>query len=151
MFRVWHKQWHQAATNVKHLKPQCFASGINNDIRPQQMLNTSNLYCSNFRTVTGILLRVRTFQIFTVNKPKQLEQHHDKTNKMTFAPREDSVWSEPSLCAQWVAKDPSFLHADIEDWSDWVDGQADLSLRWWHMPVCWFCHEAANLLVNVYD
>ena len=25
------------------------------------------------------------------------------------------VWSESSLCAQWVAKDPSFLHADKED------------------------------------
>ena len=25
------------------------------------------------------------------------------------------VWLEPSLCAQWVAKDPSFLHADNED------------------------------------
>ena len=24
------------------------------------------------------------------------------------------VWSESSLCAQWVAKDPSFLHADSE-------------------------------------
>ena len=39
------------------------------------------------------------------------------------------VWSESSLCAQWVAKDPSFLHADSEDWSDWADAQADLSLR----------------------
>ena len=27
------------------------------------------------------------------------------------------VWSESSLCAQWVAKTPSFLHADSEDWS----------------------------------
>ena len=26
-----------------------------------------------------------------------------------------SVWSESSLCAQWVAKDPSFLHANSED------------------------------------
>ena len=26
-----------------------------------------------------------------------------------------SVWSESSLCAQWVAKDPSFLHADSDD------------------------------------
>ena len=34
------------------------------------------------------------------------------------------VWSESSLCAQWVAKDPSFLHADSEDWSDWEDAQA---------------------------
>ena len=25
------------------------------------------------------------------------------------------VWSESSLCAQWVAKDPSFLHADSEE------------------------------------
>ena len=24
-------------------------------------------------------------------------------------------WSESSLCAQWVAKDQSFLHADSED------------------------------------
>ena len=42
------------------------------------------------------------------------------------------VWSEYSLCIQWVAKDPSFLHADSEDWSDWADAQADLSLRWAH-------------------
>ena len=27
------------------------------------------------------------------------------------------AWSESSLCAQWVAKDASFLHADSEDWS----------------------------------
>ena len=37
------------------------------------------------------------------------------------------VWSESSLCAQWVAKDLNFLHADSEDWSDWVDAQANLS------------------------
>ena len=40
------------------------------------------------------------------------------------------VWSESSLCAQWVDKDPSFIHADSEDWSDWVH---DLSLRWAHV------------------
>ena len=27
-----------------------------------------------------------------------------------------------------------------------ADAQADLSLRWAHMPFCWFCHEAALLL-----
>ena len=42
------------------------------------------------------------------------------------------VWLEFSLWAHWVAKNPSFLHADIEDWSDWADAQADLSLRWAH-------------------
>ena len=64
------------------------------------------------------------------------------------------VWSESSLCAQWVAKNPCFLRADSEDWSDWADAQADLSLRWAHMPLSWFCHEAAQMLVHmasVYD
>ena len=37
------------------------------------------------------------------------------------------------------------LHADSED-SDQTggDAQADLSLRWAHMPFCWFCHEVAQ-------
>ena len=50
------------------------------------------------------------------------ESPHDKTNKMTVRPAKTQislgirpVWSESSLCAQWVAKDPSFLHADSED------------------------------------
>ena len=47
---------------------------------------------------------------------------HDKTNKMTVRPAKTQislgirpVWSESSLCAQWVAQDPSFLHAPSED------------------------------------
>ena len=50
------------------------------------------------------------------------ELRHDKTNKVTVRPAKPQislgirpVWSESSLCAQWVAKDPSFLHADSED------------------------------------
>ena len=31
--------------------------------------------------------------------------------------------------------------------SDLADAQADLSLCWVHMPICWFCHEAAQLLI----
>ena len=33
--------------------------------------------------------------------------------------------------------------ANSEDWLDWVDVQADLSLRWAHMPFCWFCRALA--------
>ena len=48
---------------------------------------------------------------------------HDMTNnKMTVRPAKTQislgirpVWSESLLCAQWVAKDSSFLHADSED------------------------------------
>ena len=62
----------------------------------------------------------------------KFEPPHDKTNKMTVPPVKTQislgihpVWSQSSLCAQWVAKDPSFLHTDSEDWSDWADAQAD--------------------------
>ena len=79
------------------------------------------------------------------------EAPHVKTNKMMCAQRRlirlggCPGWSESSLCAQWVAKDPSFLHLDSEDWSDWADAQADLSLRWTHIPLCWFCQEMAHM------
>ena len=61
---------------------------------------------------------------------------HDKTNKMSVRPVKTQislgirpVWSESSLCTQWIAKDLSLHYADSEDRSDWVDAQADLSLR----------------------
>ena len=70
---------------------------------------------------------------------KQYKPRHDKTNKMSMCPAKTQislgicpVWPESSFCAQWVAKDPSFLHVDSEDWSDWADAQADPSLRWEH-------------------
>ena len=50
------------------------------------------------------------------------EPRHNKTNKVTVRPAKTQIslgihpiWSESLLCAQWVAKDPSFLHADSED------------------------------------
>ena len=33
-------------------------------------------------------------------------------------------------------------------WSDWTDAQADLSLRSAQRSVCWFCHEAAQILLS---
>ena len=47
------------------------------------------------------------------NNCLRFELHHDKTNKISVHPSEDS--DQSSLCTQWVAKDPSFLHADSED------------------------------------
>ena len=46
------------------------------------------------------------------------EPHHDKTNKITCAPSKDS---------------------------DQPGNQADLSLSTAHMPLCWFCHDAAHI------
>ena len=55
------------------------------------------------------------------------------------------VWLESSLCAQRVAKGPSFLHADSED-SDQTGrspGWSESSLG--ALSFCWFCHEAAHI------
>ena len=44
------------------------------------------------------------------------EPREDKTNKISVRPAKTSAKSDQSsLCAQWVTKDPSFLHADSED------------------------------------
>ena len=78
------------------------------------------------------------------------EPPHDKTNKMICASSEDSGQPGhlPSLIRvfavrlkkAWLSSYP--LSAQRSRWSDWVDAQADLSLRWAHMP---FCHEAAQM------
>ena len=59
---------------------------------------------------------------FTNSDHWTFEPRHDKTNKMSVRPSKTQislgihpVWSESLLCAQWVAKDPRFLHADSED------------------------------------
>ena len=53
---------------------------------------------------------------------QEFEPRHNKTNKMSVRPAKTRiglgirpVWSESLLYVQWVAKDPSFLHADSED------------------------------------
>ena len=82
---------------------------------------------------------------------------HDKTNKMTMHTTKTQislgirpVWSESSLCTQWIAKGPSVSPCGQRRlWSDWSDAQADLSLHWAHMAYCWFCHEVAHCTVNV--
>ena len=62
------------------------------------------------------------------------EPPHDKSNKVAVRPAKTQislgirpVWSESSLCAQLLAKDPSLLQADSEDWAD---AQAHLRIRW---------------------
>ena len=62
---------------------------------------------------------LRATRLLTVSR---YEPRHEKTNKMSMRPVKTQislgihpVWLESSQCAQWVAKDPSFLHADSED------------------------------------
>ena len=81
-----------------------------------------------------------------------IEPHRDKTSKMAYAPGEDldQPGHPPSLIRVfpvrikkvWVLSYP--LSAERRLWSDWADAQADLSLRWAHMPFFWFCQDAAH-------
>ena len=78
-----------------------------------------------------------------------------KTNKKNVRPGKTQislgirpVWSESSLCAQWVAKDPSFLYADSED-SDKTGRMP--RLIWVFVgahSLCWFCHVTAQIVFN---
>ena len=59
---------------------------------------------------------------FELNQNKAYEPRHGKSNKMSLRPTKTQismgirpVWSESSLCAQWVAKDPRCFHAVSED------------------------------------
>ena len=82
------------------------------------------------------------------------ELPHDKTNKMTSVPSEasDQPGHPPSLIRVFAVSMKKhwalnyLLSAQRRLWSDWVDAQADLSLRWVHMSICWFCHAAAQVL-----
>ena len=56
------------------------------------------------------------------------------------------VWSESSLCGQWVPTDPIFPHADSEDWAD---AEADLSLRWAHSHFVGFVMSWLKYMFNI--
>ena len=83
----------------------------------------------------------------------EIEPPHDKTNKMTCTPSKDSDQSGhlPSLIRVFAVRSVGSSAPKLSScgqlrlWSDWADAQADLSLRWAHMPLCWFCHKAARM------
>ena len=97
--------------------------------------------------------------IRTCNKyhNKIIEPPRDKTNKVSMRPAKTqislgirTIWSESLLCAQWVAKDPNFFHADSKDFGQtgrmprliWVDAgrRTTLLVLSWGGSIfaCWF-------------
>ena len=66
--------------------------------------------------------------------------------KIQISLRIRAVWSESSLSTFWEANDVEFLHADNEDWSDSMDAQANLSLRWVHMSEGTFSPVTAHII-----
>ena len=119
--------------------------------------STVNPSCSNFRVITANVLVVQIFLIFTVRflsierqEWELYEPPHNKTNKMTCAPRLIRVFAvRLNLKTPWDLSYP--LSAQWRLWSDWADAQTDLSLRWAHRSFCRYCHAAAHLAFSFFS
>ena len=86
------------------------------------------VWINNCNQRTSLIMNVLPYAIYLWNNSIWATTWQNHQNDC--APSEDSdqpvhppslislgihpVWSESSLCAQWVAKDPRFLHADSE-------------------------------------
>ena len=85
-----------------------------------------------------------------ITEQNKIEPPHDKTNEMACAPsgESDRPGHPPSLMRVFAVrmKKPrvfSYPLSTSED-SDQTGRTADLSLRWAHMPFCWFYRAAAQ-------
>ena len=62
------------------------------------------------------------------------------------------VWSESSLCTQWVAKDPNVSSCvqqrliRLGGWPGWSEPLLGAQ----HRSFCWFCHAAAHFITSTY-
>ena len=96
-------------------------------------------------------LHCLTFHLHVLEALRYGKLQHDKINIMSVCPAKTQIslgihpdWSEFSLSTWRKLGSLATQWAHSEDWSDWADAQADLSLRWAH-SFCWFCHVAAHI------
>ena len=108
-----------------------------------------------------MLQLIRTWNFICSYLINQLSRDMTKPTKWGYAQwrlrsaRASAQSDQSSVCAQWVAKDPRFLHADSEDsdqilirlggcpgWSESLLGTQSL---------CWFCHVVAKLFVMMQE
>ena len=81
------------------------------------------------------------------------EPPRDKINKITVRPAKTQislgvrpVWSVFAVCSLGSYRPMLSSCGQRRLRSDWTDAQADLSLRWRHIPFCWFCQEVAHMV-----
>ena len=104
------------------------------DVRPEEKLAIDLLPAVNVLETSNII-----------------EPPRDNTNQMSVRPAKTQislgirpVWSESSL-STWRNIGSSATH-----WAHCADSdhaQVDLSLRWTQRSFCWFCHEAAQMIL----
>ena len=124
------------------------------------------VYLKGYKT-SKLPFRVKTADVLVLNDCKWMVQNSFKYKLCKWVtswqnPQNDvcpaktkislgirPVWSESSLSAWWKLGPLATHWVHSEDWSDWGDAQADLSLHWAHMPFCCFCHEVAQMFLSV--
>ena len=80
----------------------------------------------------------------------------NQQNDLCTQRRLGSAWasalSDQSSLSTWrnLGSLASQMSGQQRLWSEWVDAQADLSLRWAHRSFCWFCHAAAQIYLNLF-
>ena len=92
-------------------------------------------------------------QVWFTGNSNQMSHHMTKPEKLPVHPAKtqinlgiNPVWSVFAVCMKkhWALN--YLLSAQGRLWSDWMDVQADLSLRWVHLSFYWFCHAVAQML-----
>ena len=112
---------------------------------------------------THCQLRQRVFKMWFISEAtseymdvlSECEPPHDKTNKMAFAPSENSDQPKhsPSLIRVFAVHSMGSWGPNASSYeqprlcSDWADAQAYLSLRWTQRPFYWFCNESAHVYI----
>ena len=102
-----------------------------------------------------------------ISKQKRNKPPHDKTSNVTVRPGKPqislgirAVWSESawasqsdqSLLSTWTKLGSLATYwAHSEDWSDWADAQADLSLRWAHSHFVGFVMRRRKQILQRYS
>ena len=86
-------------------------------------------------------------------KTKKQTKKKKKKKKKQYTVQQCGRWLHKSVLTHLISfhelsnyNISGILYRNITENQPETDVQADLSLRWAHMPFCWFCHEAAQML-----
>ena len=89
--------------NQKYTQP-----GIDSDLASPSAPTAPN---HEFDQVIGISIYICR----SMTKQTKCSEHPAKTQIRLGGSAQCPVWSGSSLCAEWIAKDPRYIHADGED------------------------------------
>ena len=107
--------------------------------------HSKNLDILQYEKILGTYFTVYLYislWLFPLSKMNEL-QHCNQRKDLCTQWIHRLAWAV-RMKKMWVLKATHW--AQSEDWSDWVDDQADLRFRWNHRSFCWFCHASAQIV-----